>query len=113
MNRNITEEYIICSAIHYTDGNTYVHQPINIKSGIVVCGMRHHNCITTLSKLLKSNYNSSLCGRDNQGFLTSKNRYVDRKEGLQIAIKANQLIVNLHSNNEDNNNNILTSEELY
>lgn len=41
---NNLEERILCAAVHYDDGKEYVHQPINITSGYVVCGHRHHNC---------------------------------------------------------------------
>ena len=45
-------------------------------------------------------------GESIQGFLTNKNRFVDREEGMKIAIDANQLISNTTSK-------ILFSEDLY
>lgn len=75
-------EKIVCSAIHYQDGESYVHQPVNIKSGIVICGLRHHNCITTLSNFegfYKKNNVTTV-----QGFLTTENRFVDRLEAHEI-----------------------------
>ena len=56
--------YIICSAIWFQDDNVYVHQPNNIKSGIVVCGMRHHNCFLT-AKYIKGNTKNSPITRPN------------------------------------------------
>ena len=53
-----TKEYIICSAIHFDDGEEYVHQPKNIKTGLVVCGMRHCNVFTTISLIAQK------CGHD-------------------------------------------------
>jgi hypothetical protein len=44
--------YIICAAIWYDDKiTTHRHQPKNIKSGYVVTGRRHHNCIAIHSIL--------------------------------------------------------------
>ena len=81
-----TKEYIMCSAIHFDDGKEHVHQPVNIKSGFVICGRRHHNCF----------YTASLIGQEvkkfkqTQGFLTNTNRFVDRHEGLLTAYKSKQ-----------------------
>ncbi|WP_428663467.1 hypothetical protein [Runella sp.] len=102
-------EYILCAAIHYEDGKQYPHQPENISSGLIICGRRHDNCYMTLSALLGNNDGKLNVGRDKQGFITNLNRYVDRKEGYQIAKKAGQLLHNLH----DQSNPILISEDLY
>jgi len=49
--------------------------------------------------------------RDRQGFLTNLDRFVDRKEAMKIAKSANQLLrPEFH---EDNDDAILTSEDLY
>jgi hypothetical protein len=101
-------EYIICAAIHFNDGKTYPHQPDNIKSGIVICGRRHHNCFTTAFVLNEGKKIIEQCtdvnGRSVQGFLTSKNRFVDRKEAAQIAIERGQITRKAE---------ILFSEDLY
>lgn len=88
-------EYLICSAIWYQDGNIYNHQPVNIESGMVVCGLRHSNCFATMGNVL------DIVGRRDlmidckikikQGFITNGHRFVDRCEALQIAVRANQL----------------------
>jgi hypothetical protein len=75
-------EYIICAAIWYDHllGAEYDHQPTNVYSGFVICGHRHHNCISI----------RSLIGPDRdhvQGFLTNENRFVNRS----IALAANQI----------------------
>jgi hypothetical protein len=90
-------EYIVCSAIYYQDGIKRPHQPSNIKTGIVVAGLRHHNCLITLYSLLGDNYDVRKCGPDNQGFITNKDRFVHRKEALTIATKRNQLICTPHN----------------
>lgn len=88
-------EYILCAAIWFKDGKTYIHQPRNVDSRFVICGRRHHNCFMTMSILHKNldealeGY-SELKGNADQGFLTSKDRFVDRKEAAQIAFNQNQ-----------------------
>lgn len=81
-------EYILCAAIYYDDGIERVHQPLHILTGIVVCGLRHHNCFATLVELFpKREYKNNAV----QGFLTSKNRFVDREFGSRIAFSAGQI----------------------
>lgn len=84
------KEYILCSAIWYRDGKKHPHQPVNIESGYVICGRRHHNIINTLGSVFGKYTDGDT--DDDQGFITNLNRYVDRVEGLEIAKKANQLI---------------------
>jgi len=95
-------EYILCSAIYFDDGIEYVHQPINIVSGYVICGHRHHNCFMTISILCKNIIESDRFNNETQGFLTNLNRFVDRNEAGIIAFNAGQtntLITKLHSEN--------------
>lgn len=82
-------EYILCAAIHFEDDLVHAHQPKNILTGVVVCGMRHHNVFATLSAL---NTDRSKFERLSgiQGFITNLNRFVDRKEGREIAFNAGQ-----------------------
>lgn len=84
-----SKEYILCSAIWINDGESYSHQPVNIIEGFVVCGRRHHNCFTTLGITLGiDNYDKSTIM---QGFLTSKDRFVDRKTANIIAVECDQV----------------------
>lgn len=81
-------EYILCAAIHYLDGNVWLHQPKNIENGFVVCGRRHHNCFMT-RKILAGEYSEHM---DNvQGFVTSKNMFLNRQEAYELAIANGQL----------------------
>ena len=82
--------YIICAAIWFRDGNKYRHQPRNVDSGLVVCGRRHHNCFLTAFELNGGKKIEGLNESAVQGFLTSDDRFVDRKEGGQIAFDAGQ-----------------------
>ena len=94
---------IICASIHFDDDNIYPHQPKNIVSGFVLSGHRHCNCIANLVVFNKrmSDYKIKT-----QGFLTSDNRFVDRKEAMIIAKRENQLI-------NKTNSDTLFSEDLY
>jgi|GEM_PF-2298766 hypothetical protein len=104
-------EFIICSAIHYDDGIEYPHQAKNIHTGLVICGRRHHNCITNASLMLGDKYNKNLANRAAQGFMTSEDRYVNRKEAFRIALAQKQIIHNFYD--ENNADQILCSEDLY
>ena len=94
------KEYIICAAIHLNMPDDFPHQPINIENGLVVCGRRHHNCFAILF------FTNITCEKKNitQGFLTSKDRFVDRKEAGDIAFKAGQI---------SKVTDILMSEDIY
>jgi hypothetical protein len=99
--KKCTERYILCAASHYDDGKVYVHQPKNIKSGFVVAGRRHHNCIATATQLCENSKNLSSI----QGFLTDDDYFVNRQEAFKIAVEASQC--------EDAKEKTLLSEDLY
>ncbi len=82
-------EYILCAAVHYDDGKVYEHQPRNIKTGIVIAGRRHHNCLLTGFILAKGKLKKA---DQVQGFLTNTDRFVNREEAFCIAKAADQLL---------------------
>jgi len=89
------KERILVSAIWYKELQNEITQllPSNCDSGIVILGYRHGQCIHTLLSLkgLRTVEKApDSVGKHVQGFLTSKNRFVDRKEAAQIAFDANQ-----------------------
>ena len=90
------EERIICAAVWYKelelkkDVPYDVFLPKNLDRGVVFCGHRHGNCIYT--KCAITGLRDAESGENEQGFLTSKNRFVSREEALQIAIKQNQVL---------------------
>lgn len=96
-------EHILCSAIWYDDEVKRAHLPKNVTTGIVASALRHCNCFTLLAAIypdLDYMDSSKYKHRPMQGFLTSKGRFVDRKEGGEIAFAAGQtetLIEKLHS----------------
>lgn len=106
-----TKEYILCAAIWYKeiplkmviDGVL----PKNCDGGLVVTGHRHGQCMWTvgcLSGLRSVENGENSVGKYEQGFLTNKNRFVDRKEAAIIAFNANQI---------DEQKQTLYSEDLY
>ena len=101
-------EKIICAAIWFDDEDPYHNphgRPKNLDTGFVICGMRHCNCLSIYQIL--SNESAPKSGIPQiQGFLTTKNRFVDREEGCKIAIKSGQ--VNNKKDGEE-----LFSEDLY
>jgi hypothetical protein len=100
-------EFIICAAIHFDDEVKREHQPKNIERGIVVAGRRHHNCYLTIFELNNQKKWNTI--KHTQGFITSRDRFVDRKEGYEIAKREKQLFSGI----THDDNPILISEELY
>jgi hypothetical protein len=80
----IRDEYIICSAIWFQTDVVYSHQPKNIDKGLVIAGRRHHNCFTLVKELGLDKTKAE------QGFLTSRDRFVTREEAAHIAFKSGQ-----------------------
>ena len=84
------KEYILCAAIWYKDCPLGLYGPKNIDRGIVLCGHRHpgiiHQHVTLLGK------SAFQMGDNEQGFLTSTNRFVNRGEALEIALKNDQVM---------------------
>lgn len=58
--------------------------PKNLSQGVVFCGFRHGQCIYT--KCAVTGLRDAESGEYTQGFLTSLNRFVDRKEGAEIHL---------------------------
>lgn len=109
------KEYILCAAIWYKELDKLSNKwtpiaegymrPHNIKQGIVICGYRHPSCMYTMIAITGKRSVETECGEYIQGFLTSKNRFVDRKEAAIIHV-ANGNILKYSSRD-------LYSEDLY
>jgi hypothetical protein len=105
-------ERIICAAVWYKelelkkDMPIYTYLPKNLDKGIVFCGHRHGQCI--YSKCAITGLRDCESGEQEQGFLTSHNRFVTREEALEIALRENQVLD--HSQIRGNR---LYSEDLY
>lgn len=88
-------ERIYSAAIWYKDLPTAKYLPTNVDKGVVVEGHRHADIIRTVVNLIgkRTCTNGEDCtGESIQGFVTNKNRFVDRYEAMVIAKKANQII---------------------
>lgn len=104
------DEYILCAAIWYKElpikDDSWLRlrgvSPYNVDRGIVFCGWRHTCCIAQMNAM--TSLRQCEAGEEIQGFLTSKNRFVDRKEASKIAYKSKQIGKELKT---------LYSEDLY
>ena len=133
---NKIQEYILCAAIWYDNGLIYERQKhiYGVPTGFVLCGYRHPDIIDVLPtnphfmekcfekkennpeqiqkyEELKYKYGwqeDSLTRCNTvQGFLTSKGRFVNRKDAWEIALSSGQI-------GEDGGyNHELFSEDLY
>jgi len=107
------QEYILCAAWWFKDIPVFTKledniRPFNCDRGIVFCGWRHPQCLYSMVSLTGLAQHET--GENIEGFLTSKNRFVDRTEGAKIAFNADQIIDNpRHQFNPDR----LYSEDLY
>jgi hypothetical protein len=86
------DEYIVSSAIKV--------------NGTFITGIQHKDC----AKLLKDLNIDAKYGREHQGFITSKKRFVTRSEAFIIAKKQNQIIHNLF---DGVNKGELNSEDIF
>lgn len=105
------EEHILCSAVWYKDipikkelPSEAMIRPTNCDRGLVFCGYRHAHCMYTMVSVTGLRSVETEVGEYIQGFLTSKNRFVDREEGAKIH-RANG-----HTTDFENR---LFSEDLY
>lgn len=69
-------EVCICAAVRSPEGR-------------IIRGNRHHDCLRAASEIAKADASlSSAWPRYEQGFVTSRNRYVDRAEGYRLQVAA-------------------------
>jgi hypothetical protein len=101
------DEWILCAAIHLNDGETYPHQPV--PTGLVFCGHRHSAIIAQLAAAYGNHASRVADGmKEAQGFLTSRGRFVGRREAYEIAVAFGQV-----TEGETVRSNILDSSDLY
>lgn len=89
-------ERILCAAIWYKDLPNQRIMLTNQDKGVIIAGFRHGHCMDIIA--------DDGVGETVQGFITNRNRFVDRKEAAKIAFEAKQ-VRELHD--------ILYSECLY
>jgi len=106
-------EKIICSAIWYKDLTLKEPQvlenrgirPYNVDKGIVFSGWRHPNCLYQMVAI--TGLRQCEAGEEIQGFLTNKNRFVNRTQAADIALGCKQIEKLKYSNSK------LYSEDIY
>ena len=91
----IDPEFILCAALDY--------------NGTIISAARHSDCYAVIKELFA---NPVLPERDKQGFLKSRNRFVDRKEAWKIAKLNNQIRYGEEAS-DNGEDSILISENLY
>ena len=112
VNGSTGSERIICAAVWYKEIPIKKEIPFestnpkNCPTGLVFSGHRHGQCIYT--KCAVTGLRDAESGENEQGFLTSKNRFVTREEALIIALKENQVM-----DIKEIRGNRLFSEDLY
>ena len=97
-NEPFDREFILCASLKFHDN--------------IVSGHRHSDCYELIRKMCPNIADTSLPQREDQGFLTSLNRHVDRIEGWKIAKENNQIKWGLNAS-DDNEESQLISENLY
>jgi hypothetical protein len=111
---NNDTEYILCAAIWYKelplvkeDIPSSLLRPVNCATGIVFCGFRHPHCLYQLVAITGMRSVKTEVGDYSQGFLTSRNRFVDRREAAKIAIASGQILKTEYEKG------VLFSEDIY
>lgn len=96
-------ERVMCASNYYDDGKDHMYQPYNIDKGFVICGLRHANCGMSY---LAANKEATKWDNCIQGFLTSKNRFLNRADSLELVTSTGQLTKPIQGG-------MLTSEDLW
>lgn len=84
------KEICICAAVRLEDGR-------------IIRGHRHDDCIQTALKWKNAGQNIGALYQDQQGFLTSRGRFVSRKQAAELERQAGREV----------NGDLLFSEDLY
>lgn len=81
---------------------------------IIICGYRHNDCYETLYEL-NSQFSKEARAQNliTEGFLATKNRFLDRFDAYAEAIACGQLSAANREYKADRNENMLYSEDLY
>ena len=86
-------EKVICASIHKPGEEDLNGNPL------IYCGLRHAYILWQSKSVSRHPHH--------QGFITSKNRHVNREEAREIALKAGQITENTYSSRD------LYSEDIY
>ncbi len=89
----------------FKDKEICICAAVKASNGMIVIGHRHGHAIRIIGETPGLEYEQS---KKSQGFITSRNRYVDREEGLQLQLEAG-----IKSKSSMGYTNELYSEDLY
>ena len=97
-------ERIVCAANYYQAGN------------VIICGVRHgsldmYSLFDHAEDVCEFSFKDTLSDKEQQGFITSKYRFVDRKEAWKIAVEQKQIVRRVGG--DDSDGGTLYSENLY
>lgn len=81
-------EYVMCAANYYNDGYDHLYQPYNIDKGFIIGGWRHP-CVGY--SYMAADKDAKSWDNCIQGFLTTKNRFLNREESLELVKSNGQL----------------------
>ena len=96
-------ELVMCAANYYDDGKDHFYQPYNINTGYVIGGWRHP-CVG--GTFMAMNPQAKMWDQCEQGFLTTKNRFLTREEALELVKSNGQITKPIIGG-------MLTSEDLW
>lgn len=71
------KEIVICAAIWVQDGKKRPHQPTNIPSGAVFCGLRHPSILSQLAAYGIAHKNCSV-----QGFFDKQESFFNKRGSI-------------------------------
>ena len=84
------------------------------EENLMVCGYRHADCYEALFRLnAELSKHARKHGLIKEGFLATGNRFLDRYEAYQEAMKCGQIPASLKEFKADIRENALFSEDLY
>jgi len=81
-------EYVMCSANWIDDDIDYSHKPYNIDKGLVFGGIRHGSIFEMTQRIYP---HDEYGNKTIQGFLTTKNRFLNREDALELVKSNGQL----------------------
>jgi len=82
-------EKVLCAATHYLDFPKPAQGCSNIEKGIVLCGKSHSDIIQ--QHVVLCNKTQHEMGLFEQGFVTTENRFIGRKEAFIMAAFNSQI----------------------
>ena len=99
-----------CPARLSMDAEVCICAATKLDDGRIIRGHRHDDCIRTAFKWKQAGQEIGRITQEQQGFMTSRNRFVDREEGARLMREARHVSA---INGEVFTGHLLFSEDLY